>query len=216
MAASVNEDEKVKRCCFRAPLTTVHFGKWKLYASTGTKIGSEDIVLVKGAISDNDTPLCRVTSRCILSTAFNSATCDCAYQLQFAMRLIAQQGQGLIVYLDQEGRGHGLAAKLRAEALKADGFDTYSAFEHQGLAPDITRLDAVPQILAEVGVSRIVLLSSNPRKAWALRSVGVDIVRTENCEPVDVPTLSVRHLQAKAQSHKRWLASHPNTNGEAR
>ncbi len=137
--------------------------------------GLEHVALSKGTWSAGDAILLRLHSECLTGDAFGSLRCDCGEQLQAAMQQIAQEGRGLILYLRQEGRGIGLANKIRAYALQDDGADTVEANEQLGFAADQRQYDVALDMLHALGVHKVRLLTNNPRKLSALEAGGVEI-----------------------------------------
>ncbi|RDI94959.1 GTP cyclohydrolase II [Meiothermus sp. QL-1] len=137
--------------------------------------GREHLALVLG--EDLADPLVRLHSECLTGDALHSLRCDCRAQLEAAMRLIAQEGQGIILYMRQEGRGIGLLNKLRAYALQDQGLDTVEANERLGFPADAREYHAAVQILRHLGIGRLRLLSNNPHKAEALRAAGLEVRR---------------------------------------
>jgi 3,4-dihydroxy 2-butanone 4-phosphate synthase/GTP cyclohydrolase II len=134
------------------------------------------MVLVKGDIDGPTPPLVRVHSSCLTGDVFGSFRCDCGEQLKKALRLIAEEGTGILLYLNQEGRGIGLANKIRAYALQEAGRDTVQANEDLGFQPDLRDYGIGAQILAHLGVKRMRLMTNNPRKMVALAGFGLEIV----------------------------------------
>jgi 3,4-dihydroxy 2-butanone 4-phosphate synthase/GTP cyclohydrolase II len=157
----------------------------------------EHVVLVRGDVSGQEGVLCRVSSACVMSTALGSAECDCKDQLAAAMDLIAKEGRGILIYLvNQEGRGHGLKWKIRALKHKNEGMDTFAAVEELGLPPDIRQYDVVPQILDELQVASVTLLTNNPEKVHRIQGAGVTVKETQQLE-VCPPAHAWRHMEAK-------------------
>ena len=138
-------------------------------------LSSEPIALSLGDVRGARGVPVRVHSECITSEVFGSLKCDCKQQLEAAQAEIARRGAGVILYLRQEGRGIGLANKIRAYALQAEGADTVDANRMLGLADDARSYDVVPLMLAELGVESIKLMTNNPTKVEALRALGVDV-----------------------------------------
>ncbi len=191
-----------------APFRTVHHGRFRILVTDPAVCGGHHLVLVKGRIADPDTsPLdwldsavpCRVASACVTSTALDADDCDCAGQNRTALDLIDREGAGVLIYLDQEGRGNGVVAKIKALNGKAAGLDTFAAVEELGLPVDARRYHAVPTILEALGVSSIRLLTNNPHKAAAIAQTGVTVEGMVACLDPHPPPRARRHLEAKAR-----------------
>jgi predicted adenylyl cyclase CyaB len=180
-----------------SPYSTNTYGNFTLFVTNRDGNNGQDIILTKGDIGGTSGVLCRITSRCVMSTALDADDCDCAKQTALALSMIQARGSGIFIYLDQEGRGHGLPTKVKAMSLKHKGYDTFSAFEAMGLKPDMTSYEYVSGILAALGVQSITLVSNNPDKANALIQTGVVIENIIPCAPKDVPKPALRHLEAK-------------------
>src|ERR1044071_214374 len=184
-----------------APLPTRHgtfemqvFRYCSKEASNG--LSHEHVALVMGALEGRTNVPVRIHSECITSEVFGSLKCDCKDQLEAAQAEVARRGFGAIIYLRQEGRGIGLANKIRAYALQAHGADTVDANRLLGLPVDARRYDAAAAMLGVLGVRSVELLTNNPAKEEALRTLGVDVVGRV---PVLVPTnpFSATYLETK-------------------
>jgi 3,4-dihydroxy 2-butanone 4-phosphate synthase/GTP cyclohydrolase II len=147
----------------------------------------------------------RMHSKCLTGDVFGSMRCDCGLQLHVAMRKIAEAGRGVVVYLDQEGRGIGLLNKLRAYALQDAGADTVQANERLGFAPDLRNYGIGAQILRDLGLSSIRIMTNNPRKLVGLDGYGLQIV--ERVPLVTDPNQENRgYLQVKRDKLGHLLA----------
>ncbi len=156
-------------------LPTVH-GDFKLTAYQQTNTGEEHLALTKGTWSKDEPVLVRVHSSCVTGDIFGSCRCDCGPQLQHAMKLIEGEGKGVIVYMQQEGRGIGLINKLRAYKLQEEGADTVEANQMLGFDMDARDYGVGAQILHDLGVRKMRLLTNNPRKRTGLVGYGLEIV----------------------------------------
>jgi 3,4-dihydroxy 2-butanone 4-phosphate synthase/GTP cyclohydrolase II len=136
----------------------------------------EHVAMVHGSVEGEKNVLVRMHSKCLTGDVFHSERCDCGLQLDIAMRMIVDAGRGVIVYLDQEGRGIGLLNKLKAYELQDQGQDTVEANEALGFAPDLRNYGIGAQILMDLGLSSIRVLTNNPRKMVGLDGYGLEIV----------------------------------------
>lgn len=166
-----------------ADIPTAH-GKFKLYAYESTDTSGENVetdkthvALTKGDIADATPLLVRVHSQCLTGDVFGSLRCDCGEQLEIALQTIEKEGRGVVLYMRQEGRGMGLTGKLRAYQLQDnDGLDTVEANEHLGYPADLRDYGIGAQILADLGVQKMRLMTNNPQKVKGLDGYGLEIV----------------------------------------
>ena len=166
---------------------------------------AEHVALVKGDVDGEPNVLVRMHSKCLTGDVFGSQRCDCGPQLQAAMELVAREGRGVIVYLDQEGRGIGLMNKIRAYALQDSGADTVQANQRLGFAPDLRNYGIGAQILRDLGLSSIRVMTNNPRKLVGLEGYGLEIV--ERVPLVASPTHENRdYLRTKRDKLGHLLA----------
>ncbi|WP_116245130.1 bifunctional 3,4-dihydroxy-2-butanone-4-phosphate synthase/GTP cyclohydrolase II [Nocardiopsis sp. FIRDI 009] len=154
------------------------YGEWRAIGFKGTADGAEHVALVYGDLTDGTDVLARLHSECLTGDAFGSHRCDCGAQLDAAMADIAEEGRGVVVYLGgHEGRGIGLLHKLRAYSLQDQGVDTVDANLRLGLPADAREFGAGAQILTDLGVTSVRLLSNNPAKAEGLTAHGVHVAK---------------------------------------
>ena len=159
------------------------YGEFRIVGYRNDVDAAEHVALIFGEVQGQPDVLVRMHSKCLTGDVFGSARCDCGWQLQSAMRQIAQAGRGAIVYLDQEGRGIGLLNKLKAYELQDAGHDTVTANEQLGFKPDLRNYGIGAQILLDLGLSSIRVLTNNPKKLVGLEGYGLTIVERVPIEP---------------------------------
>lgn len=168
------------------------WGKFRIYGFRGrTAINAdrradEAVALVMGDVKSSP-PLVRIHSQCLTGDVFHSLRCDCRQQLELSLSMIAEQGAGILIYEQQEGRGIGLMAKLQAYELQDQGLDTVEANEKLGFKADHRDFTLPGEILKALGVTSVRLLSNNPEKVEALERAGVRVVERVPCEVTPSP-----------------------------
>src|SRR4051812_4050845 len=188
-----------------ARLPTDH-GQWRIVGYHNDVDPHEHVALVYGDVSDGQEILVRMHSKCLTGDVFHSLRCDCGWQLDKAMEMIAAAGRGVIVYLDQEGRGIGLLNKLKAYELQDAGSDTVEANEQLGFKPDLREYGIGAQILLDLGLKSIRPITNNPRKMVGLEGYGL---RVEERVSIVQPTHeeSAGYMQTKRDKLGHLLAS---------
>jgi len=182
------------------------FGEFTVIAYRNDVDRAEHVALVMGDVSGQPNVLVRMHSKCLTGDVFASQRCDCGFQLHTAMELVGREGRGVIVYLDQEGRGIGLLNKIRAYALQDSGDDTVQANQRLGFAPDLRNYGIGAQILRDLGLSSIRVMTNNPRKLVGLEGYGLEIV--ERVPLVASPTEDNRHYLRTKRDKLGHLLAH--------
>jgi GTP cyclohydrolase II len=167
------------------------------FGSDGGRPAEEAVALVMGDVQSAP-PLVRIHSQCLTGDVFHSLRCDCRQQLQMALSMITEERAGILIYEQQEGRGIGLMAKLQAYELQDSGLDTVEANERLGFKADHRDFTLPAEMLKQLGVTRVRLLSNNPDKVEALERAGVEVVERVPCE-VDASPYAEEYLKTKKE-----------------
>ncbi|MGQ0539053.1 MAG: bifunctional 3,4-dihydroxy-2-butanone-4-phosphate synthase/GTP cyclohydrolase II [Gemmatimonadaceae bacterium] len=180
--------------------------QWRIVGYHNDVDSAEHVALVYGDIGDGNGVLARMHSKCLTGDVFHSRRCDCGWQLMAAMEMIVREGRGVVVYLDQEGRGIGLLNKLKAYALQDSGHDTVEANEALGFKPDLRNYGIGTQILLDLGLKSVRLLTNNPKKLVGIKGYGIEVLDRVRIEapPTDV---NAGYLTAKRLKLGHMLAS---------
>ena len=174
------------------------YGMFRLTPFRQLSNGLEHVVLTKGEWREDEPVLCRVHSSCMTGDTFGSLRCECGEQLHKAMQMIEKEGRGIVVYMNQEGRGIGLMNKIRAYRLQEQGDDTVDANLHLGFRPDERDYGVGAQILRQMGAKRLRLMTNNPVKRVGLESYGIEIVENIPIEIAPNP-YNVRYMRTKKE-----------------
>jgi 3,4-dihydroxy 2-butanone 4-phosphate synthase/GTP cyclohydrolase II len=181
-------------------------GGFRIIAYENHVDGQTHVALVRGDIGDGEDVLVRVHSKCLTGDVFHSARCDCGPQLHAALARIANEGRGVLLYLNQEGRGIGLANKIRAYELQDQGLDTVEANERLGFKADQRDYGIGAQILTDLGIRTMRLLTNNPRKFVGLQGYGLSV---SEAVPLEIPASdhTRRYLKTKKDKLGHRLSS---------
>ena len=174
------------------------FGDFRIAGYRSTDSGEEFVALFKGDLTSETPSLVRIHSQCLTGDVFASRKCDCGPQLHRALELIEAEGRGAVVYQLQEGRGIGIINKIRAYALQDEGADTVEANERLGLAVDSREYRQCAEILFDLGLCRVRLMSNNPLKLRALEEAGLKVVERVRLE-VESHDAAVHYLRTKKE-----------------
>lgn len=180
------------------------YGEFTIHAYCNTLDGQEHIAFVKGDVRDKKDVLIRVHSECLTGDVFASLRCDCGPQLEAAMAILAKEEQGVLVYLRQEGRGIGLLNKIKAYALQDTGKDTVQANEMLGFKPDLRDYGVGAQILSDLGLTSVRIITNNPRKIVGLEGYGLKVTGRVSM-PAACNSHNLNYLLTKKEKMGHWL-----------
>ncbi len=186
-------------------IPTPDTGEWTAIGYSNKVNDQEHLALLKGEWEENEPVLARVHSECLTGDVFHSLRCDCGDQLNSAMKMIAEKGKGAIVYMHQEGRGIGLINKLKAYVLQDDGCDTVEANIELGFRPDLRDYGLGAQILKDLGIKKLKLLTNNPKKIIGLEGYGIEVVERV---PIEIPPneINAKYLECKREKMGHMLS----------
>jgi len=204
----LNDDSNQKRCDNALPILTVErvatanlpteFGTFKIAGYRSLISNEEFVVLFKGDMTPDVPTLVRIHSQCLTGDVFHSTKCDCGRQLERAMKMIQNDGRGAIVYQQQEGRGIGIINKIRAYALQDQGADTIEANERLGFEVDLREYQQCAEILFDMGLCKVRVMSNNPEKLQALEDAGLTVVERVPIE-VETSKCAAHYLKTKKE-----------------
>ena len=194
----VMRNETLVRRVVETKLPTRYGGEFRLIAYDNVLDDKEHLAFVKGEIAGDDAVLVRVHSECLTGDVFGSMRCDCGEQLRTAMAMIEKEGKGVLLYMRQEGRGIGLVNKIKAYRLQDEGKDTVEANEALGFSPDLRDYGVGAQILHDLGVRKMRLITNNPRKIKGLEGYGLSVVERVGLECVPTKD-NIHYLKTKRE-----------------
>jgi 3,4-dihydroxy 2-butanone 4-phosphate synthase/GTP cyclohydrolase II len=204
IAYRISKESLVRRIA-TAHLPTKYGGTFTAIAYENDVDSYHHIALAKGEIRPEDEVLVRVHSQCLTGDVFGSKRCDCEEQLHTAMEMVEKEGKGVIVYMRQEGRGIGLVNKLKAYSLQDMGKDTVEANEALGFKPDMRDYGIGAQILVDLGLHKIRLMTNNPRKIIGLEGYGIEVVERVPIE-IKPSKENIEYLKVKAKKMGHLLS----------
>ena len=187
------------------------FGVFDMHGFEEPDTGKEHVALTLGDLNSPEPMLARTHSECLTGDALYSMRCDCGYQLEEALRSIAREGRGILMYLRQEGRGIGLLNKIRAYNLQDQGADTVEANEQLGFAADLRDYSMCRDMLAHLGIRSLRLMTNNPRKTAALKDLDINVVARK---PIDHGITKDNKNYIKTKTEKLGHAFDPHILGD--
>lgn len=185
------------------------YGEFKIVAYESMVDGKTHIAMIKGDVGDGTPILVRVHSECLTGDVFGSQRCDCGDQLQSALAMVEKAGKGVVLYMRQEGRGIGLINKLKAYILQDQGKDTVEANLELGFKPDLRDYGIGAQILCDLGVKKMLLITNNPKKIIGIKGYGLEVVERV---PIEIPTNTVnqRYMETKRDKMQHAILGSKN------
>lgn len=208
------QTEQLVSCVTETTLPTCFGGEFQIKAYDNKIDGENHLALVKGQIDSDQPVLVRVHSECMTGDLFGSQRCDCGEQLHTAMARIEQEGSGVILYMRQEGRGIGLVNKLKAYVLQDQGCDTVEANELLGFKADLRDYGVGAQILADLGVKKIRLMTNNPKKIVGLEGYGLEVVERISIE-MKASDTNIKYLHTKQEKMGHILEQFQSSESKA-